>query len=507
MGAAAGVLVGTAVEPAIAAGPAASTDGVEAPTVAAQDLVQGSPWQVSGDDIYFGGATPSPTQTFAESFERGVVGAAPDGATTAYDNSIGDNGDVGGNVTAVFAADGVAGQCVRFSNTTLLTQTWGFLGKNLSQGSSLYARRYLRIDVAPRYRTSVLLAKYGGIHGPHHGSVAIGGQGQNRRFVLVNVDTNSTVSSTPVPIGDWFRLEWHPDVDAGMQTLRIFVGDNRHGDTPDEVITAPVYAGAPIDYLEDGMLTDPGVLAHVDIDEAVNDSQTWPGPLIRDGRVGIGTSEPRHTLDVRGDASFSGDVVVAGALIAEGLAGVTPGPGYAPPSGAYLMPSNVTALTGSGLTAGRTTFVPVDVGPRPLDVAELVVSCSTAEAGGATRTVLAVYPDDGTGGRPDCSAGPLVSGQVSLTSTGVRRAAVSGHLTPGRYWVACGYYVSTSPSVAARLTSNNAASSSVTLWAQTFPTIVRYLYLDGDAALPTGPRADVGCGTDGGGVVVGIRAR
>src|SRR5262249_53638432 len=145
-------------------------------------------------------------------------------------------------------------------------------------------------------------------------------------------------------------------------------------------------------------------------------------------------------------------------------------------------------------------------GPRPLQVAELVVSCSLAQSGGDTRTLLAVYPDDGTGGAPDCSAGPLLSGAVPLTSTGVCRAAVSGRLDPGRYWVACGHYVSTAPAATAKVTSNNAGSSSVTLWTQTFPAIVRYLHLDGDTDLPAGPRSDFGCGTDGGGIVVGIRA-
>ncbi len=329
---------------------------------------------------------------------------------------------------------------------------------------------------------------------------------QGGRFVLVDGDTNSTVSATRVPIGEWSRVEWHLDTAGGLQTLRIFVGDNLHGLSPDEVITAPVSTTPSVDYLEDGILTDPGVFAHVDIDEAVNDSQTWPGPLRQEGRVGIGTSEPEHTLDVRGGASFAGDVVVAGALIADRLPRTATPAGYAPPTGGYLMPSNVTALAASGLMAGRTTFVPLDVGPRPLEIAELVVSCSIAQGGGDTRTLLALYPDDGTGGSPDCSAGPLVSGAVSLTSTGVRRAVVSGRLDPGRYWAACGYYVSTVPSVTAKVTSNNAGSSSVSLWTQSFPAIVRYLHLDGDAELPVGPRSDLGCGTDGGGVVVGVRA-
>ncbi|HEU0266791.1 MAG TPA: hypothetical protein VFQ70_04135, partial [Candidatus Saccharimonadaceae bacterium] len=103
--------------------------------------------------------------------------------------------------------------------------------------------------------------------------------GQNYKFVLVNVDTNASTSATSVPIGDWFRVEVHIDVTHNLQTLRIFVGSNRNGLTPDETISAPLPTGSgTVDYLEDGILTNPNVSVNVSIDNAVNDT-TWPGPV------------------------------------------------------------------------------------------------------------------------------------------------------------------------------------------------------------------------------------
>jgi hypothetical protein len=100
----------------------------------------------------------------------------------------------------------------------------------------------------------------------------------------------------------------------------------------------------------------------------------------------------------------------------------------------------------------------------------------------------------------------MASGQVTLTTTGVRGAAVSRVLAPGRYWAACGYFVTAQPGTLPRLTSNNPSSSSVTLWNQTFPTIVRYLFLAGRATLPLTQPAGFSGGTDGGGIVVEVRA-
>lgn len=226
-------------------------------------------------------AAPPP---FGESFEGGAIGAEPTSANTSYDQSIDDRGDNSGKVAVVFAADGLRGQCARFSNASTAKGTFGFLGKRVGSQQLIYLRRYYRLDVPPEYRTSVLLYKWGGTGngqegGTHNGSFAFGGAGQSHRFVLVNGNSNSTRSQATVPLNEWFRVESRLDFTSAsaVQTVRLFLGNNVDGTTPDETLTATL-GGTYTDYVEDGILNNPGVLLNVDIDEVANGGG-WLGPV------------------------------------------------------------------------------------------------------------------------------------------------------------------------------------------------------------------------------------
>ncbi|HEU0266165.1 MAG TPA: hypothetical protein VFQ70_00890, partial [Candidatus Saccharimonadaceae bacterium] len=117
----AGDLAGTAEAPTV---PALTTKAntADLATVATSgsytDLIN-TP-QSSGFD-YIGSTIPpsvqntvSSTATFSETFMRGVIGTQPGAGNTDYDNTIGDTGDTGGNVSVVFDANGLYGQCARF---------------------------------------------------------------------------------------------------------------------------------------------------------------------------------------------------------------------------------------------------------------------------------------------------------------------------------------------------------------------------------------------------------
>jgi hypothetical protein len=227
---------------------------------------------------------PPATQTFAESFEGGAVGTQPTSANTAYDQWLGSRGDGDGTIAASFDASGVRGHCARFYNTAIALNAFGFLGKRVNPQTVIYLRRYYLIDVLPTYRTSVLLYKYGGtgngqLGGTHNGSFAFGGAAQSHKFTLVNNNTNSTLSRSTVPLNAWFRAEAELDFTSGtgIQTVRLFLGSNFNGTTPDETLTANL-TGPYTDYLEDGILTNPNVKINVRIDEAANGT-IWPGPV------------------------------------------------------------------------------------------------------------------------------------------------------------------------------------------------------------------------------------
>ena len=79
-------------------------------------LATATTWPDFLDDSTQTTATP-PVISFAESFGGGAAGTRPTSQTTAYDQSIGDSGDNSGAVAVVFDANGVRGQCARFSHT------------------------------------------------------------------------------------------------------------------------------------------------------------------------------------------------------------------------------------------------------------------------------------------------------------------------------------------------------------------------------------------------------
>jgi hypothetical protein len=184
----------------------------------------------------------------------------------------------------VFAADGVRGQCAKFYNTSVASSSYGFLGERVNPQPLIYLRRYYKLDVYPAYRTSVLLYKYGGtgngqLGGTHNGSFAFGGNSQSHKFTLVNNNTNSTQSQSVVPLNQWFRVEANLDFTSGtgLQTVRLFLGSNLNGTTPNETLTAAL-TGPYTDYIEDGILTNPNTRVNVEIDEAANGAD-WLGPI------------------------------------------------------------------------------------------------------------------------------------------------------------------------------------------------------------------------------------
>lgn len=229
--------------------------------------------------------TAAASGSFAEAFQGGAPGTAPTSLNTRYDEVLGDRGVTNGTVAAAFARDGLRGQCMRFWNTRISRSTFGFLGRRVGPTTSLYLRRYYKLDRLPQYRTGILLYKYGGngngqLGGTHNGSFALGGRSQSNRFTLVDRDATATVSRSAVPVNEWFRIETRLDFASGRgrQTAQLFLGSNLHGTTPTETIEAAL-TGPYVDYLEDGILTNPNVLINVRVDEAVN-GPSWPGPAV-----------------------------------------------------------------------------------------------------------------------------------------------------------------------------------------------------------------------------------
>lgn len=141
-------------------------------------------------------------------------------------------------------------------------------------------------------------------------------------------------------------------------------------------------------------------------------------------------------------------------------------PLYAPPfpghlitplSAEWIAPTVLGGFvsTGQTLVAGSCYFLPLDV-VRPLTVRALGISVTAAQSGGTTTLSVGVYRDDGTLGNPLLPPGPVASGAVAaLTSIGNRTVAVSTTLSPGRWWLASLYVVTSAPTTAATVAAYN----------------------------------------------------
>lgn len=221
---------------------------------------------------------------FSESFERGDVGTEPTAENTAYDQTIGSQGDGNGTVSVAFAVGGRRGHCAAFSVPHVSGTAFGFLGERVNPQTVIYLRRYYQVSALPTYWTSTLLYKYGRggngqLGGTHNGSFAVGGTAQQHKFTLINNNTPTTTSSSSVPVNAWFRVEVRLSFGAGSgtQTVRLYLGANLNGTTPTETLSGPL-TGSYTDYIEDGILTNPATSFTVRIDEAANRA-SWPGPV------------------------------------------------------------------------------------------------------------------------------------------------------------------------------------------------------------------------------------
>lgn len=156
-------------------------------------------------------------------------------------------------------------------------------------------------------------------------------------------------------------------------------------------------------------------------------------------------------------------------------------------SGQWQLPSNYVSSGAAGVTSGLVTFVPFDVGPVAKTFTQIGVGVAVAQVGGTTVTTVGVYPDNGTGGAPDCSAGPTVSATLDLTVTGNRTSTFGTALTlqPGRYWEAFIYVASVTPTTVATVNSLSNALGMIDTTAVTIGTSWRGWSVASQTALPT----------------------
>ena len=120
--------------------------------------------------------------------------------------------------------------------------------------------------------------------------------------------------------------------------------------------------------------------------------------------------------------------------------------GFTPPVLSIQQPCIGSGTATAAFISGQISFVPFDIGPKPLKTNRLGLTVVAAQAGGVTQCVIGLYRDNGTGGYPDIPAGPLASGPLILTAVGNTWTDFTEITIPrGRAWLSVFYLATTAP--------------------------------------------------------------
>lgn len=214
-----------------------------------------------------------------ESFETGPVGATMTATNTGFSGV--DPGWTFVDTPATPAGLGsLAGQVVVAAGVASYAQA------NWTATDIIVPRLYVRfpsipavgsVDVATLRAGVSLRARLGIVDG---------------QFVMRNGSTVVWTSTTPVAPAKWHRLEWWTDNTAGEQLLRMFLGDNHHGTSPDESSGAQTFSpGVAADRMRVGPAQSSLTTSWTAIYDAIVVSDVyWPGPGYTDPGSGGGGS-------------------------------------------------------------------------------------------------------------------------------------------------------------------------------------------------------------------------
>jgi hypothetical protein len=246
----------------------------------------------------------APVAAFNESFEGGSNGVTITTGNVSY-------GIVTGTATfdnSTFAAGSLSGKMVGTgTTTTTLRET---LPSNVT---SRYLRRYFRLSPIPTGGTIITLMRIR-LVGTTVGQVVMIAGGL---LQLRDANTVVSTSTTSVPVNAWIRLEWFIDgTTTNTQTLRIYTGNLLNSAVqPSETLSGSYLQGA-FNRMEDGIGTA-GYTGTLWVDEAQDQTSTWPGPAAGTNQppiVSAGSSQtvlPGDTVTLDGTGSVDPDGTIA----------------------------------------------------------------------------------------------------------------------------------------------------------------------------------------------------
>ena len=315
-----------------------------------------------------------------ERYETGPAGATLDTTTTAF-TAVGGT-STNGSRTFTSNAPHEGSLCGEYVTGSTTGSMWTRYDPPAALGT-VYLRAYVRFVTAlPGNNTGIVYWRTAG--GTVRARLEVNAAGT---FTIKNGTTAVATSTVATAIDEWCRLEWEL-VNGTGQTLRIFVGANVDGATPDETITGTFNTGS------DGQQFLMGWAAAVAnrtlrLDAVAVDDATWVGPL---------ATNPHGTTVLSLAAAFTATGHAVGAL----------------PHGTATLTATPT-LTGTGHKVG--------LGNSLLQFAPNTTATGHAAAAGPHgSTSLAATAATVATGHKVCHATASIFATATLTSTAHRVA-------------------------------------------------------------------------------------
>lgn len=275
---------------------------------------------------------------------------------------------LGTGTTLKYASDRVAAGLRSMKATYSSAAVYGTA--TFAPQSTAFLRWYDYKDTTPAALTAIagLLTSTPSV--ATRGQVAIDTSGRP----TLRSGTSLVTTGTTNVIGKWVRYEWEPT--GATQTLRVYIGANVNGTTPDETLTGAYLSGG-FDSLRLGVLSSTGNAGSSWVDEVAVDTASQPGPVSTSASV-TGVPAAATTAAVVGSVAGVRVVTVTGASSTSATAAV-PGAVTAVQAASSASVSGSIATSTTGGVAGAVTAAQVAT----------VTGAAAASSTGATAGTVA----------------------------------------------------------------------------------------------------------------------
>lgn len=348
-----------------------------------------------------------------ERFETGPDTATIDTTNSGFTAVGGTSTNGSRTFTSTGPHDGAL--CGKFTAGSTTGSMWGRYDL-AAASSTIYLRQYVKFTGAfPSNGTGIGYLRNSG--GTVLARLEVNSAGT---FDIKNGTTLQATSTTTATLDQWCRLEWGLNAATG-QELRIYVGANVEGTTPDETITGAFTATTG----QQMLLGWGGNTANrtMYLDAVAIDNATWVGPLVSGGTPAT-VAAPAAVTTWGAAAAL---VTAAATILAPPAVATWTGPtGVVTGSATVAPPAGVATWTAAAPTVSGGTSAPVTVAAP---AGTLTATAAAPTVTGAATVAAPAAESTWTAAAPTIAAGTAVAAPAGVWQATATAPAMTGAAT------------------------------------------------------------------------------